>query len=208
MTASERRNLRNGLLFCLPWLIGLSVFILYPIGASFYYSFCEYSVLRKAQWIGLGNYAELLHDDLFWKSLWNTAYYAIFALPLGLVFALTLALLLNTGVRGMSVYRTIFFLPSLVPLVALAVLWLWIFNGKYGILNEFLRPVCHGLAGAINSIGRAAGAHWSVRIEPPPWLDSVHWSKPALMSGSSASASLSRCEKPGSVSLHPPAGVG
>jgi multiple sugar transport system permease protein len=164
MTKADRRNLRNGLLFCSPWLIGFSVFVLYPIAASVYYSFCEYSVLEPSQWIGLGNYADLLQDDVFWKAVGNTAYYAVLALPLGMFLALTLALLLNTGVRGMAVYRTIFFLPSLVPMIALGVLWLWIFHGTYGILNELLRPITR-----------------LVHLEPPVWLDSVRWSKPALI---------------------------
>jgi len=164
MTRSDRRNLRNGLLFCSPWLIGLTVFVLYPIGASVYYSFCEYTILEPPQWIGLGNYADLARDEVFWKSVWNTAYYAVFALPLGMLLALSLALLLNSGVRGMSLYRTLFFLPSLVPMIALGVLWLWIFHGKYGILNELLRPITQ-----------------TVGADPPVWLDNVHWSKPALI---------------------------
>lgn len=181
MTHTDRRNLRNGLLFCSPWLIGLSVFILYPLGASVYYSFCEYSVLEEPQWIGLANYTELARDEIFWKSLWNTAYYAMFALPLLLVVGLTLALLLNTGARGLTVYRTIFFLPSLVPMVALAVLWMWIFNGRFGILNDMLRPVLSGISDATNAVGKLAGGDWKVDIQPPPWLGSVHWSKPALI---------------------------
>lgn len=181
MTKTERRNLRNGLLFCAPWLIGFSVFMLYPILASLYYSFCEYSVLEPGIWIGLGNYSDLASDDLFWKSVWNTIYYAAFAIPLGLVISLGLALLLDTGVRGMSVFRTIFFLPSLVPMVALAVLWMWIFNGKYGLLNELLRPICEALSASVNSLLGAFGLDVSVQIKPPPWLDSVRWSKPALI---------------------------
>jgi multiple sugar transport system permease protein len=101
-----------------------------------------------------------VHDEVFWKSLRNTAFYASFALPLGLIVSLGLALLLNTGLRGMALYRTIFFLPSLVPLVALAVLWLWIFNGEQGVLNYFL-----SLFG----------------IRGPGWLADPAWTKPALV---------------------------
>jgi len=160
MTKTERTNLRRGLGFISPWLIGLAVFLLYPIGASFYYSFCEYSVLQPAQWIGLANYRDLATDEVFGKSLLNTFFYAGLSLPLGLVVALALALLLNSGVRGMTIYRTIFFLPSLVPMVALAVLWMWIFNGEYGVLNYVLS--------------------W-VGIKGPGWLNDPAWSKPALV---------------------------
>lgn len=138
MSIADRRRLRTGLAFVAPWLIGLGTFLLYPILASLYFSFCEYSVLQKPVWIGLGNYQDLITDSVFWKTLANTAIYAAFALPLGVVVSLSLALLLNTGVRGLAVFRTIMFLPALVPMVALAIVWLWIFNGQYGLLNNLL----------------------------------------------------------------------
>jgi multiple sugar transport system permease protein len=157
---SRRRSLYAALAFISPWLVGLGVFTLYPIIASFYYSLCDYSVLQPAQFVGGANYADLARDEVFWRSLRNTALYAAFALPLGLIVSLGLALLLNTGVRGMTLYRTIFFLPSLVPFVALAVLWLWIFNGENGVLNYFL-----SLLG----------------IRGPGWLADPAWTKPALV---------------------------
>lgn len=133
-----KRETRTALLFASPWFIGFSLFLAYPLAASFYYSFCDYSVLRPPVWVGTMNYANLLRDEVFWISLKNTAIYAAMALPLGMLTALALALLLNTKVRGMTVYRTIFFLPSLVPTIPLAVLWLWVFNGEHGILNYAL----------------------------------------------------------------------
>ncbi len=160
MTKGERRNLRNGLLFVSPWILGISFFILYPVFSSLYHSFCDYSVLEPPVFIGLTNYLDLARDAIFWKSLWNTFFYAFFAIPLGLLIALTLALLLNTKIRALAVYRTIFFLPSLVPIVAMAMLWMWIFNGQYGVLNYLL-----SLLG----------------IRAPAWLMNVHWSKPALI---------------------------
>ncbi len=138
MTKREKQNLRNGLLFVSPWIIGICSFILYPILASLYYSLCEYSVLMPAQFIGAGNYKDLMMDDVFWQSLWNTIYYAVFALPLGTIVALCLAILLNVETRGRGIFRTIFFLPSLVPMIALAILWMWMFNADFGILNYFL----------------------------------------------------------------------
>src|SRR5438093_445359 len=141
----ERQHLRNGLLFCSPWLIGFSVFLLYPIVASFYYSLTEFSVLQSPTFIGMGNYRELWQDNVFWKSIFNTFYYAAFALPFGMIVALSIAMLLNTDVKGMTVYRTIYFLPSLVPTVATAILWLWIFNGEYAVLDYGLGKIgIHG----------------------------------------------------------------
>ena len=166
MSATERRDLRNGLLFISPWIIGFAVFLLGPILFSLYASLCEYSVLRQPAWIGLSNYADLMADEVFWKALGNTLIFAAFSLPLGLVVSLFLAILLNTGVRGMTVFRTVFFLPSLVPMVALAIIWLWIFNGENGVLNYFLATVFGWLG---------------LQVSTPGWLTDPSWSKPALV---------------------------
>ncbi len=138
MTKEEKKNLVKGLLFASPWLIGFSAFVLYPFLASIYYSFCYYNILEPPKFFGLLNYKDLIKDPIFWKSLWNTFYYVIFAIPLGFLVSISLALLLNTKVRGLAFYRMIFFIPSLVPMVAGAILWMWIFNGKFGLLNNFL----------------------------------------------------------------------
>ena len=164
MTLGERHNLRTGLLFALPWLVGLSVFTLYPVIASLGYSFCDYSVLQSPIWIGAENYSRMAHDAVFWKSLRNTCFYAALSLPLGMAVSLALALLLNAGVKGMPVFRTIFYLPSIVPVVAASMLWLWIFNGQYGLLNWALGPACQ-LFG----------------IRPPAWFGDPRWAKPALV---------------------------
>ncbi len=163
MTRKERRDLRNALLFLSPWIVGFCVFMLYPIASSFFFSFCDYSVLESPVWMGLDNYRELLHDEVFWVSLKNTAYYAGVSLPVGMLVALALAILLNTKVRGMAFYRTIFFLPSIMPVVASAILWLWIFNGQYGVLNYTLSLL--GMPGK----------------SLPTWLDSPTWAMPALI---------------------------
>ena len=157
----KRQHNLQGWLFVSPWLAGFFVFTLYPILASLYYSFCDYSVLRPPVYIGLTNYRDLWNDEVFWIALGNTAIYALFALPLGTLMALTLALLLNTKVRGMTIYRTIFFVPSLVPMVALAVLWQWIFNGQYGVLNDLLAKV--GVKGP-NWLGDPAWAKWALIV--------------------------------------------
>jgi multiple sugar transport system permease protein len=159
-----RREALMGYLFAAPWLIGFCVFLGYPLLASLYFSFCDYSVLHQPVWIGLTNYIDLGHDEVFGITLLNTGYYAMLALPLGFLVTLSLALLLNSKVRGMTIYRTLFYIPSLVPSVSLAVLWLWVFNGQHGVLNLALRPLL-------------APFH----ITPPSWLSDTAWSKPALI---------------------------
>jgi multiple sugar transport system permease protein len=160
MTSLARVNRRNGLLFCAPWLIGLTVFLIYPLCAAFYYSLCDYSVLLPPVFIGFDNYVDLGKDPLFWKSLGNTAYYAVGAVLLGLFVSLSLALLLNSKVKGLGVYRTLFFLPSLMPVVASSILWLWMYNGQSGIINTGLRAI--GISG-------------------PAWLADPNWAKPAIV---------------------------
>jgi multiple sugar transport system permease protein len=156
----RRKEALAGYLFAAPWFVGMAVFLLYPLVASIYYSFCDYSVLKSPVWIGMANYTDLFHDEIFWKTVANTGIYAIIALPVGMIVALGLAMLLNTNVKGMTVYRTIFFLPSLVPMISLAVVWLWILNSQYGILNQVL-GVLH--------------------IKGPNWLGDPFWTKPALV---------------------------
>lgn len=161
---AARAETRTALLFASPWLVGICAFLAYPLVASIYYSFCDYSVLRKPVFIGLANYRNLFSDEVFWIGLKNTGVYALMALPLGMMVAIGLALLLNAKVRGMTIYRTIFFLPSLVPTIPLAILWLWVFNGDHGILNWAIEHL---------SIG-------SLHLKGPNWLGDPNWSKPAL----------------------------
>jgi multiple sugar transport system permease protein len=144
MNQRERRNLLKGLGFLSPWLIGFAVFTAVPIWLSLYYSFSDYALTapdRPAVWVGLDNYRRMIHDQLFWKSLQNTFYYAAMALPTGLLVSLGLALMLNANIRGRAIYRTIVFLPSLIPAVASAMLWLWMFNGRMGMFNYLLRSI-------------------------------------------------------------------
>ncbi len=163
MTAGEKRHLRNGLLFCAPWFIGLGVFTAYPVIASLFYSFCDYSVLQSPVWTGLENYKRMSSDVVFWISLKNTCVYALMSLPAGMVVALLLALLLNTEVRGLPAFRTIFYLPAIVPTVASCMLWMWNFNSQFGLLNWGLRPF-------LTLLG----------LNPPGWLGDPNWAKPAL----------------------------
>jgi multiple sugar transport system permease protein len=159
LTGSSNRPW-TGLAFISPWVIGFAVFTLYPIGASLYYSFCDYDVLARPVWIGALNYQDMVTDHVYWRSLSNTLVFAALSLPLGLSVALALALLLNRPVAGRGAFRAIFYLPSLLPVVASATVWLWILNGRHGLLNQAL--------------------HWLGVANPPQWLTDPLWTKPAL----------------------------
>jgi multiple sugar transport system permease protein len=134
-SAVERRELVKGLLFISPAILGFLMFTIYPIIRSFYYSLTDYNVLQAPASVGLDNYSRLIRDRLFVLSLRNTLFMVCIGLPIHLVFDLLMALLLNTKIKGLSFYRTVFYLPSITPIVATAVLWLWIFNAQYGLLN-------------------------------------------------------------------------
>ena len=159
--SADTRETLKGWAFISPWVIGFLAFALLPVSMSLYYSLCDYSLLQPPVFRGLENYRRLMHDEVFWKALGNTAYYAVMALPLGLIMSLSAALMLNVKARGQSVYRTIIFLPSLVPAVASAMLWLWLFNGQLGLINLVLR-------------------HLGIQ-NPPEWLSDVSWAMPALV---------------------------
>lgn len=129
-----------GFLFALPWLIGFLLFQLYPIAKAIYNSFTEYDIFSQARWVGLANYKEMLSDTNIPKAFANTAYMSFVGLPIGLIFALLVALLLNSNVKGLSVFRTIYYIPSVVPVVAAAAVFIWILNPEYGLLADVIRP--------------------------------------------------------------------
>jgi len=129
-----------GYLFILPWIIGVLVFALGPMAASFYFSLTKYDIVTSPRFTDLANYRKAFFEDpLFWKSLGNTAYYALISVPLGLVSSFLLACLLNAQIRGMVVYRVIYYLPSIIPVVGSSVLWVWILNPRLGLLNLVLK---------------------------------------------------------------------
>src|SRR5947209_3531594 len=115
-----------GLLFIGPWLLGFLAFGLYPALASLYYSFTRYSGFGTPTVTGLTNLGLIIHDPVFWKAVWNTVYITGVGVPLSIVLGLGIALPLNAGVRGQSIYRTLVYLPTIVPSVVMALLWLWI----------------------------------------------------------------------------------
>lgn len=151
----KRDEVLAGAFFIGPWAIGFLVLTAGPVLMSLVYSFCRYSVIHHATWSGLENYRNLFFaDGMFWYSLANTLYMLI-AVPLGMVVGLGIAMLLNTEVRGVRVYRTIFYLPAIVPLVASSILWIWVLNPENGLLNNLLRMI------GVTS--------------PPLWLNSPSW---------------------------------
>ncbi len=139
MKRSTRINL-TGYAFIAPWLAAMIFLIGYPFAASLYFSTCEYPPLRGPVFIGLGNYQELARDAVFRESMLVTIVFAVVAIPLGVLLALTLAIFLNSRIHGRSLYRVVYYLPHLVPSVAVAILWMWMFNPQFGILNVLLSP--------------------------------------------------------------------
>ena len=128
-----------GYAFISPWLLGFLIFALIPFMTSIYLSFTRYNIITPPHWVGLANYRMLLTGDpQFWKSLGVTFRYAGAAVPLGIVAGVTLALLLNLNIKGMAVYRTIFFLPSIVPTVATSVVFMRILNPEIGLVKVLL----------------------------------------------------------------------
>ncbi len=155
-----RAQWKDGVLCAAPWLLGFLIFTGGPLLFSIVISFCRYDVLNPAAFTGLRNYAYMLHgDELFWKSLYNTIF-MIIGIPLGMAISLGMAVLLNVKVRGIAVWRTLFYLPSIVPAVASSILWIWIFNPQSGLLNA-----------ALDLVG----------IHGPQWLQDEHTSKWALI---------------------------
>ena len=129
----------KGMAFVSPWLIGFLAWTVYPILASLYYSFTRYDVLNPPRWIGFENFTELfLNDQKFRIVTSNTLYFVLIGVPVGVIVAFLLAILLNNELKLRPFFRTIFFLPSIVPAVATAMVWLWIYNPRYGLINSIL----------------------------------------------------------------------
>jgi multiple sugar transport system permease protein len=149
-----------GYLFILPWLLGFVCFLAGPMLASLYFSLTDYELVKPPRWAGLANYAQALHDPLVGQSLKVSAVYSLVVVPLGLVFSFLTALLLNQKVRGLSLFRSIFYLPVLIPAAVSSVLFGWLFNPQFGLVNEALALV---------------------GIQGPLWLASTKWALPTLM---------------------------
>jgi multiple sugar transport system permease protein len=138
---TERANLRLGLLFISPWIVGFVAFLAYPLYYTLRISFTRFSGFGEATWIGFSNYERMLTDDLFWKSLGNTLYYSALAVPIGVVVALVLALAMNQRLREVSTYRGALFLPSVLPLFAVSFIFIALMDPIRGIFNQILGVV-------------------------------------------------------------------
>ena len=136
--AGSKDETRAGYLFISPWLIGTAIFLLGPMLVSLLLAFSSWDMIAPARWVGLGNFTEMAGDDRFWKSLRATLIYTLFSVPLGVTGSLALALLLNTKIRGQSVFRTLFYLPAVASVVAASLIWLRLFNPESGLLNYML----------------------------------------------------------------------
>lgn len=154
------REAVDGWLFITPWLLGFLFFTAGPMIGSAVISFLDWEILTPPTWVGLANFRQMATDPLFGLSLYNTAYYTFIGVPIYLVAALLMALILNLHLRGITFYRTIFFLPSLTPAVANALLWVWIFSPDFGLANYFLQ---------------------AVGLPPQKWLFDVNLAKPSLI---------------------------
>lgn len=128
----------TGYLFISPWLIGLFVFILFPLVYSLILSFTDWNLLQTANFVGLSNYDKMVHDENFWAAIKVTLIYSVVSVPLAIVFGVLMAVLLNQKLPGIRLFRTIFYIPAVVSGVAVSMLWLWVFDPKYGIINTFL----------------------------------------------------------------------
>lgn len=160
--AARRRRRRNieGWAFIAPVLLGILVFQFIPVMVSVYASFTEWSGLSDPQWVGFENYLAMPDDRFFRITLRNTVYFSIGFIPLSILFGLVLALLCNQRLRGMPVFRTAFFVPYIVNIVAVSLVWLWLYNPSAGVINNLLSLV---------------------GIDGPAWLASSTWAMPAVI---------------------------
>lgn len=150
----------EGHLYIAPWLIGFFVFTFVPFIYSFYLGFTQWELIGAPKWVGLANYARLLTDTKFTQSLYNTVYFSFYSVPLSLIVSFLLALLLNQEVHGRALFRTMFYIPAITPAVASALVWLWILQPQYGLLNM-----------GLDALG----------IQGPNWLGTTRWIKPAII---------------------------
>ncbi|WP_058300880.1 carbohydrate ABC transporter permease [Gorillibacterium timonense] len=156
----RRKTNLTGLLFAAPFLIGFLLFTLYPTGASLVYSFSDFNLFKPLKWVGFANYEWIFKEREVWKSIKNTLYMVIIATPITLFCGLMTALLLNMKVRGQSVFRTLFYIPSIVPVIASSLVWMWVLNPQSGLINSVLK---------------------TIGVNGPNWLLDSGWTKPSLI---------------------------
>ncbi len=180
------RDQLTGMLFAMPFIIGVAVLLAVPLALSFYYSFCHYTMLTPPIWVGPKNYIRLFSDRAFMRSLLNTILFSIISVPLALGWSLMLALLLNVPNRLRNVYRTIVFLPSLLPLVATAVIWRWMLSPVHGPINFLLKFPCHWVGAMLAAVAPLFHAAPSTldslrHLKPPLWLEDGKWAMATII---------------------------
>lgn len=148
-------------IFLSPILIGMLVLSVGPILVSFIASFTQWDIVSPPQWIGAGNYKEIVSSDLFWQVLRNTFYYVALAVPLTIILSLLLAIAVNRKLKGIGLFRTVYFLPVVTSMVAVAIVWGWLYNPEYGLINYALRS-------------------W-FGVQGPAWLRDPNWAMPAMI---------------------------
>ncbi len=174
MTALQREAL-SGYAFISPWIIGFLLFMAGPVLFSLLLSFCSWDGiggLRDIHWVGISNFTQMASDNRFYASLWDTVYYTLFSVPLGIIAAIVVSLLMNQKIKGIALFRTIFYLPSVTAGVAAAILWYFIFQPQQGLLNygiNHLSALIHAVLPFIPA------------IHGPEWLADPKWSKPAFI---------------------------
>lgn len=141
-------------------MLGFLVFILWPVIASFGLSFTSWDLLTPIKWTGLENYKILISDQVFWKVFWNTIYFTVGTVPVGIIISLFLAIVLNQNIKGIKIFRAVYFLPVISSTVAVAIVWQWLYNPEFGLLNYLL-----------NLVG----------IDGPNWLAGITWAMPAVI---------------------------
>ncbi len=159
MTKKEWNNVFLGLLFISPWIIGFLAFLIYPILSSGYMSLTDFSGFGDMTWVGTDNFKHMFNDELFWKSLYNTLYYTILAVPVGAIIAIILALAMNQKLVEIPIYRAALYLPSILPVYAVSFIFIWLLNPRYGLVNLVMSAV--GLP-SINWFGDPAWAKLAI----------------------------------------------
>ena len=170
----KAREVGAAMVFASPWLVGFAVFVGGPILFSIVFSFTRYDVLSPARYVGIANYLDVFSDPVFYRSLGNTLF-MILRIPLGMAVSLGIAMLLNNAVRGIGAYRTGFYLPAIMPLVAASLMWVWIFNPTVGLLNSVI-----GWLISLPPVQWAEGL-LGLQFSLPLWLKDPSWSKPSLV---------------------------
>ncbi|WP_245683837.1 carbohydrate ABC transporter permease [Vulcanibacillus modesticaldus] len=150
----------EGYLFIMPWILGILIFFLWPVGYAVYISFTKWPILGSPKWVGLDNYITIFNDEQFYNSLSVTFKFALFAIPLGILTSFTIAFILNSNIRGLSFYRTIYYLPAVVSGVAVALLWRWVLDPEFGLINSLLAMI---------------------GIQGPGWLSDPDWVIPSYI---------------------------